>query len=370
MVLVIELVITQGSGRNGDLARGPLHATLGRPNCAVARIPAPARGPDQERVVAAELVAEREQPRRTVAEQLQFGTFRREPEADGVDLGHRDPEAHAAAQRVGLVVSKRQLVGIERPAVDVEAPRYAVHRIVRFGERKRQDLADRAAVDLGRKGLAAAEYVRLRDRALQDEAVRVGKAYPDEDVAGGPLLDPHGHIHLICGAGHWRCLDLHFGKVLRLVDALLGQLQLCRVVERTLELAHFPAHDLVAGARVADDIYSPYVHPPSRVDHDGKGDAALIAIDLGHGVRVGERVAFVSEAVDDLLAGLGQLLARERLARLYGHQLAQFLLRYKQLAAEPDVGDGVFLALGYIDGDIDGELVGRDGNLGRIDAEV
>jgi hypothetical protein len=51
------------------------------------------------------------------------------------------------------------------------------------------------------------------------------------------------------------------------------------------------------------------------------------------------------------------------------HQLGQFLFRQQQLAGQLDRGDGVLLALGDVDGDVDVLLVRRNRNLGRLDIE-
>jgi hypothetical protein len=49
--------------------------------------------------------------------------------------------------------------------------------------------------------------------------------------------------------------------------------------------------------------------------------------------------------------------------------LLQFGLGHRQVARPADVGDGVFVALDDVEGEVDVFLVGGDRHLGRVDTE-
>ena len=51
-------------------------------------------------------------------------------------------------------------------------------------------------------------------------------------------------------------------------------------------------------------------------------------------------------------------------------QREQFLVRNDEVARQLDVADAELVAFADVDGDVDVALVGRDGNLGRVDVEV
>src|SRR5690606_610867 len=72
----------------------------------------------------------------------------------------------------------------------------------------------------------------------------------------------------------------------------------------------------------------------------------------------------------DAVGRLGELAAREDVARLELDELGELLLPTEQLAAEAHLGDAKLLALVDVDGDLDALLVGRDRHLRRLDREL
>ena len=210
----------------------------------------------------------------------------------------------------------------------------------------------------------------MLNRRLHDEFIDARKTHAQHDRARGLLLDPHGHVDLIGRPGYRRRLDLDFAEEARLVDPLLGQLQLLAVEKASLELANLAAHHLVAGARVADDVDPPHIDAPPRVDQKREGDLALFLVDGGIRVDVGKSIALPPQPVDDGLGRLGELFSRKRLSRLDRDQRAKLLLRDEQLASELHLGHLVFVALGDVDGDVNVAPVGSDRDLGRVDAEL
>ncbi len=63
---------------------------------------------------------------------------------------------------------------------------------------------------------------------------------------------------------------------------------------------------------------------------------------LGHGIDVGEGIAFVAQASGYQLGGTGHYLAGEHLSLLDQQQGLDLLGRHLQIAGELDVADTVF----------------------------
>ena len=245
-----------------------------------------------------------------------------------------------------------------------------VHREIRVQVGQRVGAVHLAAADLQADKLAGAEDIGLRHRAGHHQFIHRGETGAEQQGAGRFFLHREIDVHLVGALGHRRGLDVHFLEILGAVDARLRQLDLRGVVIRALELPKFAPHHLIARLGVAGHVDAPDVDPPAGIHHDGERDGALVLVDLRHRAGVGERVALVAQPVGDRLGRLGQPLAREHLARLDADQLLQLLARQQHLPVELDLGDGVFLALRDVDGDVDIFLVGCDRNLRRLDGEI
>src|SRR5690606_23425365 len=227
-----------------------------------------------------------------------------------------------------------------------------------------------AGVELQRERLARTEEVRLHDRARQDHLLGAREADAERDVAGGSLGDGAAQVDLVGCIGDRPGVDLDLGEVAAAVDSRAREPDLLGVVPRVLVLPEFAPDHLVARADVARDVDATHVNPAAGIDEDVEGDLALFAVDLRHGVDVGERVAQRAELLGNPLGRVGQLAAREHVAGLELHQRLEVVLAAEQLAAEADARHPVELALVDVDGDLDAVLLGRNGNLRRLDVEL
>ena len=254
--------------------------------------------------------------------------------------------------------------------IQIPAQAHPIDRVIRIGERQGQRAARLAGVEAQRQRVAAAEQVLLRDRRRQHDVLGAGEAGAEHQVAGRTLLDAEIHIDLVGRARHRRSLDVHLVEEAETVDAGARAVDRGCVVPAALHLPHLATHDLVARLGVAADVDAADIHATARIDEDGERDLALLLVDFGRRVDVGEGVALVAEAVGDGLGGFGELLAREDLARAHLRQRDVFGLRQHQITGETQAGDGVLLTLGDVHRDVDVLLVGCDRDLGRVDVEV
>src|SRR5690606_29110737 len=113
-----------------------------------------------------------------------------------------------------------------------------------------------------------------------------------------------------------------------------------------------------------------HVHARPRHHLQLDADGAVVAVDVGDRVDLGEGVADVAERGGDRVGGQLQQRAREHRAFLQDHQALEVFLGQYGVAGELDRRDGVDLALGQPGGDVHVALVGADRDLGAVDAEV
>src|SRR5258706_560600 len=274
------LPVLQVSGGRSQLQTGTLEVTLRRPDEAVSQVADPARGAGQPAIGTAELVLKIEVTLRAVASEEKFDPLRTEAEEQSVVLGKRHAEPYPPADRAGPVIADSQRGGRHIAPVYVKATADSLHRAGGVGKGKRGDLIDGSGCDLHAHGVTGAEKIALLNRGLNDELVDIGKTHTEQHRAGGLLLDPHGDVDLVGRAGHRRSLDLDFAEIARLVDSLLGELQLLAVEKAALELAHLASHHLVAGARIADDVDPPDIDAPPGIDQKREADLALFLVDI------------------------------------------------------------------------------------------
>src|SRR6266849_1890753 len=293
-----------------------------------------------------------------------------EGEEQSVVLGKRHAEPYPSPERAGPVIADSQRGGVHVAPVDVKATAHSVDRVVGVGKRKRGDLVDGSGGDLHAHGVAGAEKIALLNRGLNDELVDIGKSHTEQHRAGGFLLDPHGDVDLIGRATHRRSLDLDFAEIARLVDSLLGELQLLAVEKAALELAHLATHHLVAGARVADDVDPPDIDAPSGVDQKREADLALFLVDIGIRNDVGKGIALPPQPVGNGLGRLGELFPGKRFARFDRDQRAKLRLGDEQVSPELHLGHFIFLALGDVDRDVDIVTIGGNRDLSGVDSEL
>ena len=139
---------------------------------------------------------------------------------------------------------------------------------------------------------------------------------------------------------------------------------------RSFELAHFAAHHFIGGAGVAleADLADGHARTGHHLQLDG--DSALFAVDLRHRIDLGERIADVAQRSDDRVGRQFQEGARESLPGFDQYVLLDLFLRQHRIADDLDAGERVGLAFGHVGSDEHVLLVGTDGHLGAVDAEV
>src|SRR6266404_1903968 len=311
----------------------------------VPRVARPAGGCGGVPVGVAELADEIDVLQRAGVEGLQIDRLEVHPEIDRRDLRGGIAELHAAADGIGDVGGDRQLRGVGAALVDIEALADAVDRVIRIQIGQRVDLVHAAAVDRRGDELPGAEGVRLLDRCRESELLDAGEPDPDQQRAGGPLLYAVHDVDLVVAGLHRARFDRRLGEVTGALDAPAGKLDPRGIVIGAFELPHLPAYHLVAGLAVAGDVDAPHVDAPPGIDDDVERDAALLLVEVGDGIRVGECIALVAEPVADRLGAGGQPLAREHVPRLELHQLFQLVPGQQHLPAQLHVRDGVLLAL-------------------------
>src|SRR5467141_3503647 len=368
LLLESQAVILQVAAR--ELAAHARQGARFRLQDVVPRVARPAGGCGGVPIGVAELADEIDVLQRAGVEGLQIDRLEVHPEIDRRDLRGGIAELHAAADGIGDVGGDRQLRGVGAALVDIEALADAVDRVIRIEIGQRVDLVHAAAVDGRGDELSGAEGVRLLDRRRESEFLDAGEPDPDQQRAGGSLLYTVHDVDLVAAGLHRARFDRRLGEVPGALDAPAGKLDLRGIVIGAFELPHLPADHLVAGLAVAGDVDAPHVDAPPGVDDDVERYGALLLVEVGDGIRVGECIALIAEPVADGLGAGGQLLAREHVPRLELHQLFQLVPGQQHLPAQLPVRDGVLLALEDIDGDVDLAPVGRDRDLRGFDVEV
>ncbi len=175
---------------------------------------------------------------------------------------------------------------------------------------------------------------------------------------------------LVVGARNLGRVDVDGAEEAQALQADLRAVDRGLRVPGTLELAHFTAQHVVARVHVALEHDLAHVHALAGHDEEVEADLALLLVDRRDRLHFGERVADVGQRRGDRVDRLLDLLAREGVADLDLHQLAQVVLVEDEGAGQLDVVDLVDLAFGDVGDDVHLALVRTDADLGRIDVEV
>src|SRR5439155_16447409 len=151
--------------------------------------------------------------------------------------------------------------------------------------------------------------VLLRYRRREHDTFRTGVADAGEQIAGRFLRDGDVDVDLIGRAGHrWR-LDVDVFEIPEPLDAHLRTLDPRTVVPRAFELPELAADHFIARLGIAGDVDLPHVGAPAGIHVERERCDRLVAVELRHGVHVGERIAFGPEPVADVLCRRLQPLA-------------------------------------------------------------
>ena len=218
--------------------------------------------------------------------------------------------------------------------------------------------------------IAGAEKVVLLQGDAGDQALHLRVADAEGEAARGLLLDRHIDVDLVFLARHARRIDGHGLEIAEALQADLRAVDGRLRIPGAFELAHLAAHDLVFGMQVALEGDALHVDALARIDLEIEPDLALLAVDLGCRVDLGEGVADVGEGGADRIGGLLDLAPRKDLAGLDRKQLAQVFILEDEVAGELDVGDRVDLAFLDVGDHVHLALVRTHRDLGRIDGEI
>ncbi|MCY1513863.1 hypothetical protein D9M68_483840 [compost metagenome] len=292
-------------------------------------------------------------------------------EEDGVEFAERNAETDRGPLVHQLVVAVFvRGVRTRRRVVHADRARDAVLREVRVGGGQRQRTVVLAGVDLHAQEVARAEHVFLRDAEGQRDLFRARVAGAQLQRAGGLFGHVDGQIDLVGRARHFLGLDVHFGEEAQAVHAVTRDLDLVAVVPRGFELAELAADHFVARLVVAADRHAAHVHAARGLGLQRERDAVVHAVDVRTRLHAGEGVAEGAEVVAEGLGGLRDLLAVVGLAGLDRDERLELVVAAQVVAVELDARHHELLAFGDVHRDAQVLAVRRNGDLGRIDAEL
>ena len=175
---------------------------------------------------------------------------------------------------------------------------------------------------------------------MNHHALGLRKACPEQQVARRFFFHREVHVHLIVGARNRRGLHVDFVEKRQSFQPGLGTLDGAGGNPGALGLAHLSSQHFVLGLGVALEVYPPHVNPFSRIDEKRERNGLVFLIDLRNRVYVGEGVAFGAEPVGELLAGLGNEIAREHISLANLYQIKQLFRLDDEISGELDLADG------------------------------
>ena len=115
---------------------------------------------------------------------------------------------------------------------------------------------------------------------------------------------------------------------------------------------------------------SPDVHPFARIDEEIDRYQAVITIDVGNWVDVGERITDVGQNPRDIFHALLDFPARENFCRLDDDQAAQRTLIDDQVTGNLHLVHAVDFTFDHVGGDVDVFLFRANRHLAGFHAEV
>ena len=369
-------VVAELAAGEGRLQEGGGVAALAGEDPAVAGITRPAHGAEQLQVVASAygvagaFLREFLDFSRTSQTGDEIDHLGGETDVEPVVLGEGDPEVHPAAGKPGGVVRDAQLqpvpllVAGEEPAADPFRPEVGI------GVGDAVLLLAAAVVERERRRVSGAEQVLLGDGHVEERPPVLRVADAQEQRPGRALGDVDDDVHLVVGSRDRLGLDADLAEVSELEQPLPGAVEVAVDDPCALELAHLAPKHLVPGLVVAPELDAPHVYPPAGVDEEDEVHLSVLLANLRRRVHVGERISLVAETGLHVRGRFRHVAPAEDLPLPGLHQGKELFGRDDQVAGELDRADLERPSLGDVDRDVDGALVGGDGNLGGIDREV
>ena len=104
-------------------------------------------------------------------------------------------------------------------------------------------------------------------------------------------------------------------------------------------------NDFVTRFGVAGHIDLAHIDATARIDKQRETDQTFLPVDIGRGIDVGERIAFVTQTFRDRLDGLIHFVAREDLTRCDLDQLFDLFLGHDEFADNLHAADHVTVTL-------------------------
>src|SRR3569833_1222682 len=184
------------------------------------------------------------------------------------------------------------------------------------------------------------------------------------------FLDVEIDVDLVVEPGHGRRFHIHLVEITEALQAHARAVDLLGGNPAAFHLADFAAHHVVAGAGIAGAVAAAHIHTLVGIDEEGELDRALVAVEVGGRIDVGEGIAFLAEAFVDARRALGDFAPRKNIAGLDADQRRELGLGHYEDTRELDLAHGELLALDHVDADVDVLLVGTNSQLGGLDVEV
>ena len=226
----------------------------------------------------------------------------------GIDAKHhlhritftqRQAHEHLERAAVGGILRNVEVGVIELPIPHVVTQRQAVIGEIRVHIREVVALLVGALGQRHRHPIAGAEEVVFRKLQRQVEAGQLRIANTGRNTAGSGFFDGVSHVHLIVGAGHWLAVHIHGFEVAQSVQAHLAAVDRRLRIPAAFELAHLAAQHRVSGARIALEHDAAHVHTRAGLYLKINRYGALVAVDRGHRIHLGEGVADVGQTRGD-----------------------------------------------------------------------
>ena len=135
-------------------------------------------------------------------------------------------------------------------------------------------------------------------------------------------------------------------------------------------MPEFATHHFVPGAVVARDVDPAHIGPARRLGLQNQRDAIVDAVNFRLCLNLGKGITEVPEIIAERLGGLDHLIGVVGLTGPDRHQGLELIVLAEIVALKFYTRHDKTLTLGYVDGDTDFLLVGRNHHLGRFDAEL
>ncbi len=193
----------------------------------------------------------------------------------------------------------------------------------------------------------------MHEVAVQDDRLRLGVADAALELPRHAVLEGEIHVDEIGAARHGDVLHLDALDVRQSLQEDLGTVDQPVGEISALLLAHFAAQHLVVDLVDPEKIDPPHVDATLGVDEEGDRDFLFLVVEIGHGLDLRIRIAFLAQAEGHELRGLREQAQVERGAGLGQDQPSQLLLGNHEVTDQLDAGDRVALARVDVDRDVD-----------------